>query len=174
MTFHDLKLPKEFSKKKKLDLYKCWILTPLEKGSDLRVLEIHEDFERMALTEKAAVILAINQLGSDEIIAHANNLLEYFNGKYFIIIKITLTAGSMDEEVIIPPENKNGIDTDPHYDPIMGVLNVTVKGRISDCHITNYALTDISLEMDDNTHILTINNVELKELVINKSVTGGK
>ena len=53
MTFHDLKLPKELSKKKKLELYKCWILTPLEKGSDQRTLNIAQDYERMGLNEKA-------------------------------------------------------------------------------------------------------------------------
>lgn len=174
MTFHDLKLPKELSKKKKLELYKCWILTPLEKGSDQRTLKIAQDYERMGLNEKAAVALAINQLGSEEILAHADNLLEYFNGKYFVVLKLILLAGSMDEEVIIPAENLNGMDLDPHYDPIAEVLNVTVQGRIADYFITNYALTDIALEMDENTHIMMLKNIELKELVINKSVTGGK
>lgn len=168
IKFKDLKLPKEFSKKKKLDLYKCWILTSLEQGSDLRTLEIKADYDRMALTKEDAVALAINQFGTDEILGHSNDLLTYFGAKCFVIVKITLATGSMEEAVIIPPENSQ-IDLDPHYDPDMGVLNVTVLGRISDVSIKNYFLTDIQLYVDENTHILKIKAIELKELSINKS-----
>ena len=65
MTFRDLKLPKELSKKKKLELYKCWILAPLDKGSEPRQLELSTDCERYGLTEKAAISLAINEYGEE-------------------------------------------------------------------------------------------------------------
>ena len=174
MNFHDLKLPKELSKKKKLELYKCWILTPLEKGSDQRLLELNWDCDRYGLSEKAAVTQEINNLGSDYLLQHAENLLDALSEKCFVILKVTLVAGTMDEEVIIPPENMNNMDTDPHYDPVNGILNATIRNRIADSDINNYMLTDISLEMDENTHFMSIKNIELQEKIVNRSITGGK
>ena len=174
MNFHDLKLPKELSKKKKLDLYKCWILTPLEKGSDQRVLELDWVCDRYGLSEKAAVALEINKLGAEYLLSHAENLLEVFSQKCFVIMKVTLVAGTLEENIIIPPENAYGFDTDPHYDPYMGALNVTIRNRVADSEIKNYALTNISLEMDENTHLMSIQNIELQEQIINRAVTGGR
>ena len=168
MNFHDLKLPKELSKKKKLELYKCWILTPLEKGSDQRVLDLDWSCDRYGLSEKAAVALEINRLGAEYLLEHSKDLLEDLSKKCFVIMKVTLLAG-----IIIPPENSKGIDTNPHYDPIMGVLNVTIRHRVAESEIKNYSLTDVSLEMDENTHLMNIVNIELQEQVINHSVTGG-
>lgn len=174
MNFHDLKLPKELSKKKKLELYKCWILTPLEKGSDQRVLELDWSYDRYGLSETAAVAVELNKLGAEFLLQHAENLLEVLSQKCFVIMKIVLLAGTMDEEIIIPPENNKGVDINPHYDPVMGALNVTIRYRVADSEIKNYAITDIALELDENTHLMMIKDIELKEMIINHSVTGGK
>lgn len=173
MNFHDLKLPKELSKKKKLELYKCWILTPLEKGSDQRVLDLDWTCDRYGLSETAAVALEINKLGADYLLSHANDLLETFSQKCFVIMKVVLMSGTMDEDIIIPPENGSGFDTDPHYDPFMGALNATIRYRVADSEIKNYALVNISLEMDENTRLMSIKNIELQEQVINQAITGG-
>lgn len=173
MNFHDLKLPKELSKKKKLELYKCWILSPLERGSDQRVLELDWSCDRYGLSEKAAVTTEINRLGTDYLLAHANELLEVLSKKCFVIMKVVLLAGTMDEEVIIPPDNSEGFDTDPHYDPYMGALNATIRYRVADSELKNYNLTNISLELDENTHLVSIRDIELQEQIINRAVTGG-
>ena len=172
MTFHDLKLPKELSKKKKLDVYKCWILTPLSKGSDERMLNINWDCDRYGLTEKSAVAVELNQIGAENLVG--KDLLELFSGKCFVIMKITLVSGSMDEDIVLSAENKGIIDTNPHYDPIIGAMNVTIHGRIADMEIKNYILSDISLEIDENTHIVNVANIELHEQIINHAVTGGR
>lgn len=174
MNFHDLKLPKELSKKKKLELYKCWILAPLDKGSDQRVLELDWSCDRYGLTETAAVALEINKLGAEYLLANANNLLDILSQKCFVIMKVVLLAGTMDEEIIIPPENEKGFDTDPHYDPFMGALNATIRYRVADSEIKNYALTNIGLVMDENTQLMSIQDIELQEQIINRAVTGGK
>lgn len=168
ITFHDLKLPKELSKKKKLDLYKCWILDPIDKDSEQRKLELDWTLDRYGLSEKAAIALEINKIGFDTLIANADNLLDFFNGKTFVILKITLLNGVMDEAVIIPPENASAIDMDPHYDPYLGALNVTVRYRAEDMGIRHYLLTNIALEIDDN-QIATVKDIELQEQIINKS-----
>ena len=172
MNFRDLKLPKELSKKKKLDLYKCWILTPLVKGSDERVLDLNWDCDRYGLSEKAAVAVELNNLGADNLVG--KDILEMFNGKCFVIMRVTLIAGTMDEDIVLPAKHREVIDIDPHYDPIIGALNVTVHGRIADMEMKNYTLTDISLEIDDNTHIVNVLNIEMQEQIINHAVTGGR
>lgn len=174
MNFHDLKLPKELSKKKKLELYKCWILAPLDKGSDQRVLELDWGCDRYGLTETAAVALEVNKLGAEYLLDNASNLLDVFSQKCFVIMKIVLLAGTMDEEILTPPENAKDFDIDPHYDPFMGALNATIRYRVADSEIKNYTLTNIALEMDENTRLMSIKNIELQEQVINRAVTGGK
>ena len=172
MNFRDLKLPKELSKKKKLDLYKCWILTPLSKGSDERILSLNWDCDRYGLSEKAAVSVELNNIGAD--VLSGKNLLEEFSSKCFVIMRVTLISGTMDEDIVIPTENKNVIDTNPHYDPIIGAINATVRGRIADMEIKNYALTDITVDMDENTHIINVTEIDMQEQIINHSVTGGR
>ena len=174
MNFHDLKLPKELSKKKKLELYKCWILTPLDKGSDQRILELDWVCDRYGLSEKAAVALEINKLGADYLLSHSENLLEVFSQKCIVIMKVTLVSGTLEEDIIIPPENAYGFDTDPHYDPQMGALNVTIRNRVADSEMKNYALVNIALEMNEDTHLMGIKNIELQEQIINRAVTGGR
>ena len=173
MTFHDLKLPKELSKKKKLELYKCWILDPLSKGDSSRQLELNWDCDRYGLTEKAAVTLAINEY-SGELISNPDKVLDILSSKCFVILKAVLLAGTMDEEVIIQPETGSGISSDPYYDPYVGLLNATIRYRTADLDLKNYTLTDISLELSENTNLLTIKDISLQEQIINKSVTGGK
>ena len=173
VTFRDLKFPKELSKKKKLELYKCWILTPLDKGSDQRVLDLNWISGRFGLSEKAAIAIELNRIGADEIIPHANDLVHYFGSKCFVIMKVILMAGTMDESVIVPPANATIIDLDPHYDPIMGALNVTIQNRVADMEMRNYMLEDISITVDSNTNILNVESVTLREQVINHSITGG-
>ena len=166
MIFRDLKLPKELSKKKKLELYKCWILTPLDKGSDQRVLDLDWGCDRYGLSEQSAIALEINRLGAEYLLEHANDLLEVLSNKCFVVMKVTLLAGTMDEEIVIPPENSAGFDTDPHYDPIMGVLNATIRYRVADSEMKNYTLTNIALTMDENTHVMNISNIEMQEQII--------
>ena len=173
MTFHDLKLPKELSKKKKLELYKCWILTPLDKESTPRELELNTDFDRFGLTEKSAITIAVNDYCA-ELLSNPEKVFDILSQKCFVILKVTLLSGTMDEDVIILPENKTGIDISPNYDPMNGLLNVTIRERISDFDLKNYNLTDISLELDENTNLMVVKDVSLVEQIINKSVTGGK
>ena len=175
MTFRDLKLPKELSKKKKLELYKCWILTPLDKGSDTRVLNLNTDCDRYGLTAKAAVEIELNQNYKDKIYELSmDDLLAYFESMCFVIMKVTLATGSMDEEVIIPPENKGDMDIDPHYDPENMILNATIQGRISDVEIKNYSLIKLQFKIDDNTGIIHVADLDLQEQIVNHVVTGGK
>jgi hypothetical protein len=173
MTFHDLKLPKELSKKKKLELYKCWILDPLAKGDSPRQLELNWDFDRYGLSEHAAVTLALNECG-EKLLKDPTKVFELLSQKCFVIFKVVLASGTMDEDVIILPENTSGINMVPDYDPVNGLLNVTVKNRIADLDLKNYNLTDISLFLDENTNFITIKDISLQEQIINKSVTGGK
>ena len=173
MTFRDLKFPKDLSKKKKLELYKCWILTPLDKGSEPRKLELDWVNDRYGLSEKSAVALAINQYDTD-LLASKDKIFDILSQKCFVILKVVLAAGSMDEEVILPPENSSGIDTNPNYDVINGLLNASIYHRVVDMDLKNYILTDISLELDENTNLISIKDIDLHEQVINQSVTGGK
>lgn len=174
MNFHDLKLPKEYSKKKKLDLYKCWILSPLSKGSDQRILDLDWGCDRYGLSEKGAVAIEINKLFPNYRSENFDEIVEAFSKMCFVIMRVTLLAGVMDEEIIIPPENSEGFDTDPHYDPINEVLNVTIHHRVADSEIKNYALNGIKLKVDENTGIIVVQELDLNEQIINHSVTGGK
>ena len=174
VTFRDLKFPKELSKKKKLELYKCWILTPLDKGSDQRVLDLNWDTGRYGLSEKAAVAVELNRIGLDTLLPHANDLVHYFGSKCFVIMKVVLLSGTMDEHVIVPPNNDTLIDMDPHYDSIIGALNATIRYRVADMEMKNYMLTGIEIDVDPNTNIMNVVSIDLQEQVINHSVTGGQ
>ena len=94
--------------------------------------------------------------------------------RWFVIMRITLIAGTMDEDIIVSANNSSVIDTNPHYDPIIGALNVTVHDRIGDMEIKNYAVSDISLEIDENTHIINVVTLEMQEQIINHAITGGR
>ncbi len=174
ITFRDLKLPKELSKKKKLELYKCWIITPLNKDSATRMLDLNPALDRYGLTMQSAVELEINKY-SDQINNFTNNdeILDFFKKIYFVIGKITLSSGSMDEEVIIPPlANNDNIDLDPHFDSDFNLLTATVHERMSNVEIKNYVIMDLQLEKDINTGIFHITKLDLQEQIINHSVTG--
>ena len=118
----------------------------------------------------AAITLALNE-HREEILKNHNNLLEYLSQKCTVIFKVTLASGTMDESVIIMPGNDTNIN--PNYDPINELLNVTIDNRSSDYDLKNYTITNIALELDENTDILIIKDIGLEEQVINRLVTGG-
>ena len=172
MTFKELKLPKDLSKKKRMELYKCWILTSLQKGSDQRVLELNTDIDRYGLSKEAAFHLAINKMGT-EFFDSGKTPFDFLSNKLIVIIKFILLPGSIDEEIIIPPSDEDCTMIDPAYDPDPGIISATVRDRISDLEIKNYQIEDISCEIDHNTGIIFVKDLNLREQVINKSLTGG-
>lgn len=184
MTFRDLKLPNGLAKKKKLQLYKSWILEPLEKGAPIRSLSINPDRDRYALTETQAVEAALNELGWDRVAELMANELSFslddasklptLRNYFVVILTVTLENGVMDDDVIIPPNPDYAMDLDPHFAPELGLLTVTVKDRYSDLQIQNYTIHDIGLHFEESTQHITVQHLKLDEVVINHAVAGGK
>ena len=173
MTFRDLKLPKEFNKKKKLDLYKCYILEPLAKGAPSRNLDVNLDRERYALTEKGAIEYALNQMGSQEALALIMDDTR-FHKTFFVIMTVTLHNGIMDEPPLLSQEGDYEVDLDPQYDPDRGLLTVSISDRYDEMHFKNYNVQDIFFELESGSELIRINDIKLDEVVINSAVTGGK
>ena len=186
MTFRDLKLPNGLAKKKKLTLYKCWMLEPLDKGSPIRELRLNPDRDRYALTAQQAVEAALNEQGFDKVVqlfgqtmadltdnltdSNAPNLRSYF----YVILSVTLENGVTDENVVIPPNGEYTMDLDPHFNPKLGLLTVTIRDRYSDMEIKNYTIKDIGLNLDRATEHIGVTLLTLEEVVINHAVAGGK
>ena len=163
MNFHDLKLPKELSKKKKLPLYKCWFIDSTSSENPPQ-LELNWGKDKYGLSEKAAVCLALNENKefADEIIKRFTN-----GNLVVVIIKFTLLSGEMDNEVVIAPENSENFDTDPHYDAEMETLYATIRSRVDELDIKNYYITVLDAHVDPNTDIIKIDNLELSEKILN-------
>lgn len=162
VTFRDLNV----SKKKPPELFKCWILAPNEIDRDLY---LDWGVDRYGLSEKSAIALELNKLGSETLMANSDKLVEFFGGKYFVLVKLVLDPESFDSDVILPPENSAGFDLDPHYDADLGVLNATIRYRMVDMSIKTYLLADIALDIDENTHIVRVKDIELIEQKLNQS-----
>ena len=172
MIFKDLELPKELSKKKKLDLYKAWIVEPLEKGSDERVLDVDVSAERYGLTENSAIAYALEKHFKEmdpNIIV--DNLMNILSNKILVVIKITLFQEVMNEEILLPPENVGSWNYDVDYDKETLQLNATVHHRISDSHITNYRVNSVSINTTTSGHFI-IDDISLDEQVVNTAITG--
>ena len=175
MTFRDLKLPS--NKKRKLELYKCWFVTPYtkKKGNEIRVLELNSDIDRYGLTVEAAVQYELNRFLSTMNLKEEflKDPIDMMSKLMVVVMQFTLSPNTMDEEVVIPPNNSIK-PADPNYDPAFGLISVTLKDR-TDCEkdIKNYAVDHIKCELDPNTEIILVNELELREQIIGKSLTGG-
>lgn len=186
MTFRDIKYPKELARKKKLELYKCFILEPLKKKSPMRTVDVDVFRERWALTEKQAVQYALNQLGLESALTLLfGNINDMFNpsregqelknrDSFFVIMSVTLKHGVMDEEILVPPNEDYTGSLDPNYDQENGLLTVTIKNRYDSMHIKNYTLHDIFVEIDSGSHLLHVKDLQMDEVVINSLLTGEK
>jgi hypothetical protein len=169
MLFYDLKLPKELSKKKKLDLYKCYILSPASKG-EVRELPLNLNSDRYALTENDAIVYAVNQFGLENF--EGKNILDVLQKYYFIIVIITLNNGVMGEEVLYDIIDGKRISRDPNFDKENNLLSVSIKDRISSIEIINYQLKNADITYNQNTGQIKMENIELLKQIINKKVTG--
>lgn len=181
MTFRDIKYPKELARKKKLELYKCFILDPLKKGSPLRTVDVDVYKERWALTEQQAVQYALNKLGIDGAMAllfgqvDTKRQSELKNrDSFFVILSVTLRHGAMDEEILVSPNEDYQSSAEPDYDQEMGLLTATIKDRYDSMHIKNYTLHDIYVSVEPGSGLLHIDHLEMDEVVINSLLTGGK
>lgn len=179
MTFHDIKYPKELARKKKLELFKCFILEPLKKGSPLRTVDVDVSRERWALTEQLAVQYALNRMGSREalrlLFGPEGDTTDLKNrSSFFVILSVILKNGVMDEEILLPPNPDYRGDMDPHYDQDQGLLTATIKDRYESMHIKNYTIHDIGVSLEPGSDLLHINTLEMDEVVINSLLTGGK
>ena len=178
MKFRDLKFPKELAKKKKLSLFKCYILEPLKKGAPLRTINLNVDRERYALTEQLAVQYALNQLGVDEalkLIFGSSDLTqegELNRESFFVIFEVVLKNGVMEEEILLPAKPGSRENLDPKYDPEDGLLTASIRDRYDGMHIKNYTLHDIYVSVEQDR--LHIENLKMDEVVINSALTGGK
>lgn len=171
MKFKDLELPKELAKKKKLDLYKCWIVEPLEKGSDERILDLDVSFDRYGLTENAAIAWAIEKFHKDNPDIDPFKRLEILANKFLVVTKITLFADTMDEDILVPPENPGMWEHKVDYDKETMQLNASIYHRISDSSITNYKLNSLECTYTTSGHIV-IDEISLEEQVVNTALTG--
>ena len=204
MTFRELKYPKEISRKKKLSLYKCYILEPLKKGAPVRTINLNMDRERFALTEELAVQYALNQMGVNE----ALKFLFGFSGLE--------NAGKVDEDE--DSENENEIETgeeseieeesNVNRDSFFVILEIVLRNGVMEEEILLPAtpgdmivedprydpidglLTATIRDRYDTMHIknytihdiaveivsdrLLIKTLKLDEVVINSALTGGK
>lgn len=181
MTFRDIKYPKELARKKKLELYKCFILDPLKKGSPLRTVDVDVYKERWALTEQQAVQYALNRLGTDKALAllfgtpFTSDSQELKNrDSFFVILSVTLQHGAMDEEILVSPNEDYHSSAEPDYDQDLGLLTATIKDRYDSMHIKNYTLHDIYVSIEPGSGLLHIDHLEMDEVVINSLLTGGK
>ncbi len=189
MTFRDLKLPKQLSKKKKLSLYKCWILDPALKGEPLRMLTIDSGRDRFSLTEEAAFQYALNKACKDEFKEQyeklisskfdAENLLDFvtmITRKHIVIIEIVLRNGIMDEDIIDLPGMKSTAEN-VQYDPDMLTLTATAGSgdfaRYNEMHCHNFSVRDIEFEINEGTELLIFKKLTWEPSIINQSVTGG-
>ena len=171
MKFKDLELPKELAKKKKLDLYKCWIVDPLEKGSDERILDLDVSFDRYGLTENAAIACALEAFYKDNPDIDLLKILEILTNKFLVVTKITLFADTMDEDILVPPENAGKWDHEVSYDKEAMQLNASIYHRISESSITNYKLNNLEYTWSTSGHIV-IDDISLEEQVVNTALTG--
>ncbi len=188
MTFRDIKYPKELARKKKLELYKCFILEPLKKKSPKRTVDVDVYRERWALTEKQAVQYALNQLGIEDAMRLLFNqpIISYEDSDgevkpelknrdtFFVIMSVTLKNGVMDEEIIVPTNEEYTVDVDPNYDPDLGLLTATIKDRYDSMHIKNYTLHDIYVTIEPGSNLILIDTLEMDEVVVNSLLTGEK
>ena len=182
MTFRELRLPSSLNKKKKLSLYKCWILEPLDPGSDIRSLNINMNFDRFGLTEEAAFDAEFQRICHDEWKEDSNRyisnggdddgFIKKAYGEHIVIMEIVLRNGIMDEEIIQLPPNSL-ITTGVDYDPTTMTLNATIGDRYVDMHMFNYQIKDMNLEYQMNTDTYEIKDLKWEPSVISRSVTGG-
>jgi hypothetical protein len=169
MIFYDLKLPKELSKKKKLELYKGFILPPANKG-EVRELEINADSDRYSLWIESAIEYAVNQLGLEAF--EGKDILSTLQKYYFIIVAITLNNGVMGEEILYSIVDGKIVSKDPNFDKDSGLLSVTIRDRFASMDILNYQLQNAEITFDANTRTISMKNIEVIKQIINKKVTG--
>ena len=176
VTFRDIKLPKELSKKKKLTLYKCEIMEPLSKGDPTRSLEANLDCDRYAITTEQAVAYALTRLGSvrlEDLVAGAmEGTSDELHKLFFVVVSYTIKMDEMNKPILL---TVNGMADDPQYDANKGVLSATLIDRYDEMHIKNYSLRDISINVAEGGEIdVDPASLKLDEIVISSAVTGGK
>lgn len=179
MTFKELHA-KELAKVKKPKLYKCYILDPLGEGDPTRQLDLNVDRETFGLTEEASMQKAFNDIGaenvarmlfgdfSEEIMIPADQDAHCKN--FFAILEITLKNGTMDEEILVPPNKDYVMDTNPGYDPEMGIITCTIRDRIEELNMKNYQIRDIVV--DFTGPFIKIDHLNLDEVITNTAITG--
>lgn len=189
MTFRDLKLPKNLSKKKKIALYKCWILDPISKGGPLRMLNIDSGRDRFSLTEEAAFAYALNQACKSDLKEDFEKIQKsdyspeaiadfvmMLTRKHIVIIEIVMRNGMMDENIIDLPGYKSTPE-EVQYDPDMLTLTATAGSgnfaRYDEMHVNNYNIRELEFEVSDATELVTLTKLVWEPSVINQSVTGG-
>ena len=159
MRFKDLKLPKEFSKKKKLKFYKCFIVSNL---NDNVTLTVKCDKDRVALSEREAYQQELNAMGREE--AETYLFSPQSRKDVIVIFEFEMRNGIMSEDVIIPPNPEFEMDTSPDHDMKFGLMNVTIGKRYDNIHIRYKTLNDICYEIDEATDQLLITQISFNDI----------
>lgn len=170
MTFRDIKLPKQLAKKKKMELYKCYLLQEATPGES-RELQLNLDNDRYGLSKEAAIRHAVNQLRFSDF-SGESGVLETLKQYNIVILKIILDAHAIEEDILLKKVDGNEVPIDPNYDFENEMISVTAKDRVSDILIENYQLKSADITFNPSTEILDITNIELLSKVLNKNVTG--
>lgn len=173
MTFKEAGLPIDYAKKKKIDLFKAWLLEPVDKNSELRTLDINAERDWFALSKKAAIQHVINKAISNQelVLTSDEDLLPELQKRLLVIYELKLNA-SYNENAIFPVDSNSMVNMDPAYDPMTEIIHVTSFHRITKAFLYNYFIENLEWHRDPNTNLIIIDQIDISEKVINETLTG--
>ena len=176
MTFRDLKLPKELSRKKKLQLHKVWILNENVLEAKDHGITIHPDKDRYGLSLNSAFELALNScdtaqmfkemtVGEDDVVSVRGNDIDKV-----IVVHAIITLQFLDDPITDPIGEHPA--PDPQYNPERGYLTVTIKEKCSDFDLKNYRIDSFSFTVNSSTEEKLLKDLYLEEVVIQNYLRG--
>jgi hypothetical protein len=127
MNYNDLDIPKEFKKKKKIKLYKAFIL---KDGDEMKV---NTDIEILSLAHEAAILVLISSLRIEDISSLKGKLIN------FAILEFS------SEEL----QSKDLIDVGEMYCQDLS-FSITLKDKLYTVDVEDKLIEDILIEIGEN------------------------
>jgi hypothetical protein len=127
MRFNDLDIPKEYKKKKKVTLYKAFIL---KDGDEMKV---NTDIDILSLTHEASILVLITSLRLEDISSLKGKLIN------FAILEFT-NDGLNNTDLI-----DNG---DLYYQDLS--FSITLKDKVYNVDVEDKLIEDIVIDIKEN------------------------
>lgn len=140
MKFNDLDIPKEYKKKKKVTLYKAFIL---KDGDEMKV---NTDIDILSLSHEAAILILITSLRLEDISSLKGKLIN------FAVLEFTI------DEL----NNTNLIDNGEMYCQDSS-FSITLKDKSYKVDVEDRLIEDIVIEIKEN-EIMEIKEMRLSKL----------